>query len=374
MYLPHYTENDKLLDSMLPQLQLTEGVDFSALEFSDKVTAYEIEPPDETYRFLHEAAIIKFKGVLYASWYNCPRRELVGDTPIRGKRSYDNGKTWSDIEVIVADPEGRILACPPVYGIDGDKLYMLINLMSGPDRMHGLCLYVLNEATGKFEHRWSRHLPFKLNTNVVRLSNGKLMLPGRLAKAPEGFPTMPAVLISDSGHIDDIWRLVPIKTDGELPDCSNFIHPEISAMVEGEKVIMFCRDDERSVPIVFISNDNGEHWSLPTACDIPFSNSKMYAGTLESGRHYVIGNIYPGRTRLMLLLTEPGETKFTKGYLLAERSIPDIGFDEDLPPQKLWHYPAACEADGKLYVICTVTYDPALNTRGAALFVVDDEK
>ena len=48
--------------------------------------------------------------------------------------------------------------------------------------MHSLDLYVLNKKSDLFERLWSRPIPFKLNIDVVHLTNGKLMLPGRLAE------------------------------------------------------------------------------------------------------------------------------------------------------------------------------------------------
>ena len=112
--------------------------------------------PDDSFKFLHEAAIIEFKGVLYASWYNCVETELRGYTPICGKRSYDNGKTWAEMEILAQDESCHILYCPPVYGICDDKLYMFMNQMVGADLIHALDLYVLNEQTDSFELVWSR--------------------------------------------------------------------------------------------------------------------------------------------------------------------------------------------------------------------------
>ena len=103
--------------------------------------------PDAKFGFLHETAIIEHKGVLYASWYNCPKNELQGYTPICGKRSYDGGKTWSDMEILAEDKSGKILYCPPAYGICDGRLYLFVNQMVGPDKIHALDLYLLNEET-----------------------------------------------------------------------------------------------------------------------------------------------------------------------------------------------------------------------------------
>jgi len=360
MIFPYYRDVDKTFDAMLDQIKLTDGIDFDNIPPSDNVTNSIICRPDEEYSFLHEAAIISYHGVLYASWYNCPKVELHGATPIRESRSYDGGKTWSSPEVIVEDPTGKILYCPPVYGIDNDKLYLLLNEMVSADHIHALDLYILNEETGKFELLWSRPIPFKLNTNVYRMANGKLLLPGRIAEL-DGFPNTPAVLISDSGHIDSDWRLVHIQPNGNFIDGSAFDHPEISAVIDGDRILMFCRDDRRFVPIVYESKDNAEHWSKMLACDIPFGNSKIYSGTLSDGRNYVIGNLAPyARRKLFMLLSKPHETVFTEAIMLRD------GGGEEEGHTSQWCYPVAYEADGNLYIIYT---EYRKFGRGAALSV-----
>ena len=40
------------------------------------IATYSVHEPDEQFEFLHESAIMEYGGVLYASWYNCPKREL----------------------------------------------------------------------------------------------------------------------------------------------------------------------------------------------------------------------------------------------------------------------------------------------------------
>ena len=55
---------------------------------------------------------------------------------------------------------------------------------------------------------------------------------------------------------------------------------------------------------------------------------------------------------------------FTHGYVLQD------GFSEKLGYGTAWHYPTACEADGKLYVIYTVNTDD-WSRRGAVLSVLD---
>ena len=363
VYLPFYDDNDIRLANMLPSLRLLGNVTELPADIAVHSPVY---MPNKEYGFLHEAAIISYHGVLYTSWYNCPEYELRGRTPIRGKRSYDKGKTWSDIEVVADDPTGKILYCPPVYGICEDKLYLLLNQMVAGDFIHSLDCYVLDSQTDRFVRLWSKPIPFKLNTNVVELADGRLMLPGRIGKL-DGFPNTPAVLISDSGRIDAEWRLVHIAPDGSLPDGEHLVFPELTAARADGRLYMFSRNDHRRVPLVYLSEDEGEHWSGAHACDIPFINSKIYAGNLKDGRCYLICNIDDARrTRLALYLSEPGRMRFTKRLILRDGNDPAFG------TANVWHYPAAWEEDGRLYIIYTASFKDG--TRGAVLSVVDLSK
>ena len=366
-YFDFYDDNDIAQANLLPSIYMTNGL--ATVDAKPKI--YAVSMPDEDYRFLHEAAITEFEGTLFASWYNCREKELSGHTPIRGKRSSDGGKTWSDIEIIDERSGDRdnVLYCPPVYGICEGKLYLFANEMVAPDRIHALNLYIYEKKQDKFIKLWSRPIPFKLNTNVVTLSNGKLMLPGRIGQL-DAFPNTPAVLISDSGRVDAEWRLVKIAENGELPDGTAYRHPEICAVVQGEDVVMLCRNDKRRVPIVYFSSDNGESWSEPHAHDVPFSDSKIYSGTLSDGRHYAIGNVrmagkHP-RAVLALYLTEKASLRFSKTCVIAD------GEQQGLENAVAWHYPAATEQNGRLKIICTVSFSN--KSRGAVLIDVDINK
>lgn len=360
MGFDYYSDEDRAYAAMLGKLSLL-NMRTEDLRPRGDVIHTEVYHPTEEYGFLHESAVIEYHGVLFASWYNNPQAELIGRTLIRGRRSTDGGKTWSDIETLCEDKTGKIMYCPPVYGIDDDTLYMFVNEMVAGDHMHALDLYRYDEAKGLFELLWSRPFPYKVNTNVYRLPNGKLMLPVRIAEM-DSFPNTPGVLISDTGKIDAEWRLVHIQPDGELADGSRLVHPELSAMIENGVIYMFCRDDERRVPLMYTSRDCGETWLGPFEIDIPFADSKIYAGDLNDGRHYVIGNLYPGRSRLAVLFTKPGRTEFTEGFMLQDGVSPALGYGQK------WHYPVAYESDGKLYVIYTVSIEEP--RRGAVLSVI----
>ncbi|MBO4406739.1 MAG: exo-alpha-sialidase [Clostridia bacterium] len=355
--LPFFREEDAALSGMLPSVRLlADGIE----EISPAAAeTYDVSAPDGDYAFLHEAAVTAFRGTLFASWYNCPEKELSGRTPIRGKRSRDGGRSWSGPETIADDPAGKILFCPPVYGADRGKLYLFLNEMTAPDHIHALSLFTLSPETDVFQRLWTRPVPFKLNANVTELPGGRLLLAGRAGEL-DGFPNTPAVMLSDGG-IEGEWRLVRIAKNGDLPDGSALVHPELCPIVSEGRIWMFCRDDQRRVPLLYLSEDRGESWSGPVAHDVPFVNSKIYAGVLSDGRAYLIGNIdLFDRTRLALYLAAPGTMRFDKRLLLSD----EAGWAA--------HYPSACEAEGKLFVIYTA--GPVGGARGARIAAVDLSK
>lgn len=362
----YYTPNDIKLRHSVTNLSFFGGEPKTVSPDTEKISVCE---PDGEFSFLHEAAIIGFKGTLYASWYHNRERELVGYTPICGKRSHDMGKTWSDREIIADDKSGKLLYCPPVYHIGGGKLYMFVNEMVGPDLIHSLDLYVLSEETDKFELLWSRPVPFKINTNVITLPNGKLMIPGRIAKL-DGFPNTPAVLISDSGNAEGEWRVVKLAENGDLPNGEKLVHPETTAIVNKGKIYVFNRNDSGFAPLAYISEDFGETWSGVMCHDIPYINSKIYAGTLSDGRNYLIANEYIKehiRSRLVMYLTDTADMLFEKRIVLADEPL-----DAKHGELCQCHYPAACEYGGKLYIIATEDYKNA--GRRAVMFAVDISK
>lgn len=368
-----WTDKDVLLFDKMEHIKLLD-VDVDSITKSDKIAEYNVVMPSEEYGFLHEAAIIEYHGTLFAGWYNNKNLELIGFTPIRFTKSNDGGKTWTEPETVAADESGKVLYCPPVFGIYDDKLYMLLNQMVGGDLMHSLDLYEYNEGKEKFEFLWSDPVPFKLNTNTYELANGKLMLPGRIAPMRDNYPTIPAVMISDSGKIDAKWRLVKIQEDAAIPDGSMHTFPETSAIVNGKRVYAFTRqdaftkhdafakDDYRKIPLVYISDDNGETWSKPYSHNIPLQDTKIYSGTLSDGRNYIIGNIQPNREKLAIFFSEPGSMKFIKGFVLQDAASEKSATG--------YHYPVAYESNRKLYVIYTVNYETWLK-RGAAISVID---
>lgn len=317
--------------------------------FTDTV----IRLPDEEFRFLHESAVIEFKGVLFAAWYSCPEKELQGYTPIHGARSFDGGKTWTEMVRWADDPTEQEMYCAPAFLVENGALYMFVNTMRGFDNINSLELYKWNETTNTFDKQWRRTMNFKMNANPVKLSNGKLVISGRTGEMGKN-PLNPALLISDSATANGDWRIVQV-------DDTQVQAPETSVVEINKILYMFCRNEPGSVgtelsvaeaPLVYVSKDYGETWSQPATHDIPLRAVKLYAGTFSDGRNYVIGNIESsGRTRLAMYVSEPNSCRFTKRIVLYDTK------DAPIENTVMCHYPCVYEQNGKVYITVTLNYD-----------------
>jgi len=161
---------------------------------------------------------------------------------------------------------------------------------------------------------------------------------------------------------------VKVSENEYLVDGSKQIYPETSLIINKNKLYLFSRNDARKIPLVYISEDMGETWSEAHSHDIPIPATKAYSGTLSDGRNYIIGNLYYGRKRLAMFISEPETMDFTKAIVINHNKNKTLGFGLQ------WHYPVAYEENGKLYIIQTVTVDEKENKRGAVLSVVDLSK
>ena len=202
------------------------------------------------YGFLHDCALVEHKGTLLAAWYNCPRGEMVGESVIRGRRSTDGGRTWSNVEVIAADRERRGIMYVPVALVShGGTLHAFItNMKDGPDRVHACEAFVLDEKTNAWISRGLIAGPFIANCAPQRLADGNFIMAGRMAEQLGQKPTIPAVAISQGEELAKPWTLVRLLPDGELPGGLRLGCPETTVIVDGPELTCACPPRERQFP------------------------------------------------------------------------------------------------------------------------------
>ena len=109
----------------------------------------------DNYSFLHDAAIVEHKNVLYAAWYNCPSGEMEGMSLIRGRRSTDHGLTWSGTEVIASDKKKRGNMYVPVTFFSWQGvLYAFISNIISEGYRNLLTLAVTKPGKKQFSRVW----------------------------------------------------------------------------------------------------------------------------------------------------------------------------------------------------------------------------
>lgn len=304
----------------------------------------------DEYNFLHDAAIVNHKGILYAAWYNCPNAEMQETSLIRGRRSEDGGLTWSAIEIIANDSEKKGIMYVPVSFLSHEGiLYAFIsNMEGGPDLVTRCQVFTLNEATDSWESKGFIAGPFLPNSSPIKMENDNFIMAGRMANEPGQKPTIPAVAISKGDKLTKKWRVIPLKYNGKLPPEENPDFPETTVLVDGKNITAFVRNHS-GYPLLFTSDDFGLTWSDPKVHNFPFASSKITAGTLSNRQNYVLSNIVSDgyRDLLTIAVSNPGEIKFSKVWKIRD------GYNEPLNTGPEWSYPSTTEYDGKLYVVYT---------------------
>lgn len=302
-----------------------------------------IQRPDKQYQFLHDTAIIEHKGVLYAAWYNCPEAEMAGTSVIRGRKSTDGGKTWSDVYPMAVDPDPAWQYVPPAFLVSNGKLYLLVPRWKGEEgaRETTLRIFELDEASGAWKPFRTCNTRFLPNTNGMKMNNGKLIVAGR-----DTGRNQPAVMIFDEGKVDGKWRVV-LMTPPDKPNLPQLC-PESSLTLNGKgELTCYVRCGMMIAFWIYKSFDYGETWQVYRH-EIPVLKSKMNSGKLSDGRIYWIFNVRKfGRNRLYLALSKPGEKVYSAFYTLR------AGDDPALNAKPQWSYPASVEYNGKLYITTT---------------------
>lgn len=304
----------------------------------------------DNYRFLHDAAIVEHKNVLYAAWYNCPSGEMQETSLIRGRRSKDAGLTWSDVEVIASDKEQKGIMYVPVNFLSSKGvLYAFVsNMEGGPDLVTRCEVFILNEENNSWISSGFIAGPFLPNCSPVKMENNNFIMAGRMASKAGQKPTIPAIAISHGDKLTEKWDLIPLNYNGKLPSGEYPDYPETTVIVDGQNITAFVRNHSK-YPLLFLSNDYGRTWSDPQVHNFPFASSKIYAGTLSTGQNYVIANIVSKgyRDLLTLSVTRSGEKQFSKMWKIRD------GYSEKLVAGPEWSYPCAIEYAGKLYIAYT---------------------
>lgn len=320
------------------------------LPFPKNIEHVRVERSDsDPYKFLHDPAIEFHKGELFAAWYNCPEKEIVGESLIRCRRSKDGGKTWSALKVIAEDTSRDGTYYVPAQLLSqGGVLHAFVGKMKGHDLITTCAVFVLDEATKRWEPRGDIAELFLPNCQPLKMADGNWIMAGRVASRFGVKPRIPAVAISRGDNLTGRWQVVPLQAQ----ELSTAHCPETTVWVEGRELLALTRNDTGAVPFVFASHDYGRTWNAVKEHTLTASASKLYAGHLSSGERYVVFNLpaegesgFRSRETLVIGVSRPGELAPARIWRVQDSTAPDS--------PTAFHYPCAVEHEGRLLVLYT---------------------
>lgn len=317
------------------QIPFAEGIRHSTIH----------RPSEEGYQFLHGAAIVAHKGVMYANWANSPVNENGPHETLQGRRSTDNGITWSKLEVIGAGFEGAERHSHGVLFVHQGELWTIcarFGVGTPGRRFTGLQAeaFVLDEQTDQWKSRgivmhncWPYDEP-------VRMADGNFITGGQ---DKDG---LPVVAIS---HGDDLtrWDSVLIPYERRLQPS----YAETTVWAEDDHVTAVIRGGAGAA-WVSTSDDCGRTWTKARASNLPMPRAKAYLGKLSTGQRYLISNL-KNRDTLVVSVSRPGENTLS-GMWRIRHGKSDAPRFPGRAKSKQWSYPYGYEHDGKLYIVYSV--------------------
>lgn len=310
---------------------------------------------DETYRFLHEPRLEVFQDTLYVNFSNAPLHESEPAQIMRGRRSHDGGRTWGEVEVVAGgfNDGRRRHETAPLLAL-GSHLWAFIGRYDyGSKHSLGMEIYGLTEDASRFAPVSDGivapgFVPF---VAPQRLPDGNWIIGGHIRHA-----TQAAVAIS---HGDNMlfWDVVPVGYN---------MHPgipETALLVTQVSVVALIRPNKgQPTAGVAVSYDGGRSFGPTELSDLPAVDSKLFAGTLSTGHHYIIFNATDRdgllgelpRHRLLIGVMPPGEiAPFQRIFTIIEDAPADLELARigEPAPLNAWAYPEAVEHDDQLHVV-----------------------
>lgn len=321
-------------------------VDIEQIPFVTGAEHRTIHRPVETdYKFLHGAAILEHKGVMYANWANSPVNENGPHETLQGRRSSDGGATWTEPEIIGPGFEGQERHSHGVLFAHQGEVWTIgarFGVGRKGRRFNGLQAeaFVLNPATDRWDSRgivmdncWPYDEP-------VRMPDGNFITGGQ---DKDG---LPVVAIS---HGDNLlkWDSVLIPYDRRLQPS----YAETTVWSQGDRVIAIIRGGE-GVAWVSVSSDCGRTWSKAKQSNLPMPRSKAYLGKLSTGQLYLLSNL-KNRDTLVVSVSRPGEQTLRQMWRIRHGKSTPPRFAGAAKSEQ-WSYPYGYEHEGKLYVVYSV--------------------
>lgn len=309
------------------------------------VTSIIHQPTGRQHKFLHGAAMVEHKGVMYANWANSPVHENGPDETLRGKRSTDGGATWSKLEVIGPGFKGDERHSHGVLFVHKGQLWTIcarFGVGAKGRRFRGLKgeAFVLDEKTNQWrslgivmDNCWPYDEP-------VKLGNGNYITGGQ---DKDGLP----VVAVSRGEDLTKWDTVSLPFESALQPS----FAETTVCADGVEVTAVIRGGS-GVAWVSTSEDGGRTWSVAVASNFPMPRAKAYLGKLSNGQRYLVSNL-KDRNTLVISVSRLGERTLSAMFRVRHGKSEAPRFPGHAKSSQ-WSYPYAYEYKEKLYVLYSI--------------------
>lgn len=342
-----------------------EGADRGLARLAGTRTFRVFRAERDTDHYSNGAALVAFKGRLYAQWQSSATDEDAPDTWVAYSTSRD-GERWSRPRQLAPAGTGGAMHSSGGWWTDGAVLVAFVNVWPagfGSD-VGGYAEYRLSAdgETWSAAKRVTGHDGRPVNGVIEqdvhcyeqRLHTAFHLQPGLIAK-----PHYTDDPLGVSGWTEGTMRNLPHR-----PPTSRELEPSLFRRGDGGLVMVF-RDQVTSYrQLAAESRDRGETWSTPVLTDMPDARAKQSAGNLPDGTAFLVNCPSGSRERQPLAVTLGRDGRqFDRSFLLRSAGeLPALRFPGNYK-RAGFHYPKSLVVDGHLYVIYATNKEDVEVTR-----------
>jgi hypothetical protein len=273
----------------------------------------------------HHTALAKFQGRYYCAWSN---GRVDEDQPgqVSLVSSSADGESWQPAaEAVPARAAERLAVWTPGLYASGDRLFLYtvrFQLQPNP-AMPGMFsrhkdftrVDVSSSRDGK---TWSRKEGVMGTATEFfeaprKTRNGLLLNAGTVGEEVGGSPVALLWNPTEPDAAPQIRRM----PDPSRPVRVSFGETSWYEMRDGRIVVWFRNANPDRRLFMAVGDGTATNWTEPVITDIPDCDARVRAGNLPDGRCYLIGNAYPDRSHLLLLLSDNG-IEFDRAYMVAD--------------------------------------------------------
>lgn len=322
---------------------------------------------DATDHYANGAALVAFRGRLFAQWQSSPRDEDSPDTWVACSTSADAGETWTTPRPLAAAGAAGVMRSSGGWWTDGHTLVAFLNIWP-----HGFGATADAHTAYRLStdgENWSAERPVLAHDGQPVLGIIEQDIYAYRSRLHVAFHLQPG-LIATPHFTDDPLGLAG-WTAGTMPHLpttdvttSRELEPSLFARPDGSLVMVFRDQSSTYRQLAAESHDRGVTWTEPALTAMPDSRAKQSAGNLPDGSAFLVNCPSGTRERLPLALTlsRDGRT-FDRSFLLRGAA--------DLPPLRFpgkfkrpgYHYPKSFVTADALYVIYATNKEDVELTR-----------